>query len=204
MERTTAGLILAGGQSRRMGRDKACLPLPGTEQVTFLQHLAQLLLALCTEVVIVVRDSTQFSEMRVHDLPAVRMIADDIPNYGPLMGLYSGLRSITSSHALVTAVDMPALQPAVASWLLTPPLTEAIRVPVVDDIPQVLLSVYPRSVLPLIAACLRAGRRDPRCLLHVAQVEYIAEAQLRAIDPALRSFVNVNTAEDLSVLRDAL
>jgi len=204
MKRTAAGIILAGGQSKRMGCDKACLPLPGAEHMTFLQHLTEMLLSLCSEVVVVVRDTAQFAETGVHQLPAVRMIADDIPNYGPLMGLHSGLRTITTSHALVMAVDMPDVQPVVVSLLLTPPLSEAIRVPLVGDIPQVLLSVYPRSVLPLIAACLQAGRRDLRCLLRVAQVEYIAETQLRALDPALRSFVNVNRPHDLSLLHNPL
>ena len=63
----------------------------------------------------------------------------------------------------------------------------------VDGVPQVLLAVYPRAVLPVLEALLYAGRRDLRALLEVAPVRYIEEAQLRAIDPTLRSFVNVNT-----------
>lgn len=201
---SAAAILLAGGQSKRMGCDKACLPLPGAEHVTFLQHLTELLLSFCSEVVVVVRDTTQLAETRVHQFPAVRVIADELPNHGPLMGLYSGLRAIDASHALVMAVDMPAVKPDVVSLLLTPPFSEALRVPLVAGIPQVLLSVYPRSVLPLIATCLQSGRRDLRCLLRVAQVEYIAETQLRKIDPTLRSFVNVNRPEDLLLLHDSV
>jgi molybdopterin-guanine dinucleotide biosynthesis protein A len=65
--------------------------------------------------------------------------------------------------------------------------------------PQVLLAVYPRAVLPSIEGRLREGRRDPRSLLEVAPVRYIDEAQLRQVDPELRSFINVNTPGELSI-----
>jgi len=178
-----------------MGRDKALLPLPGAEGMTFASHLASLLAPLCSDVVLVARDITHADKCVV---AGVRVVADRIPGIGPLMGLYSGLCAIKSSHALVAAVDMPLLQPAVVSFLLSQPLDEALLVPVVDDIPQVLLAVYPRTILPLIEELLRAGRRDPRSLLDVAAVRYIAEAQLRVLDPQLRSFINVNTPEDLT------
>ena len=125
---------------------------------------------------------------------------DQIPDQGPLMGLYSGLCAMQSSHALVTAVDMPCVQPAMVSFLLSQPLTDLLIVPVVNDIPQVLLAVYPRTILPVIEERLRQGRHDPRCLLEVATVRYIEEAQLRVVDPQLHSFINVNTPEELQSL----
>ena len=73
-------------------------------------------------------------------------------------------------------------------------------VPIVNAIPQVLFAVYPRAILPLIEERLQAGRRDPRSLLDIASVDYIDEAQLRGIDPQLRSFVNMNTPEDYRIV----
>ena len=66
----------------------------------------------------------------------------------------------------------------------------------VNDVPQVLCAVYPRSLLPLIETNIAQGRRDPRSLLTSAPVQYIDEAQLRAVDPELRSFININTPEE--------
>ena len=192
---TIASIILAGGRSRRMGRDKALLPRPGTGGTTFVEHLATLLTALSCEVVLVARDATYSTG---YTLPGVRTIPDRVPNVGPLMGLYTGLCAVHSSHALVVAVDMPFVQPAMVTYLLSQSLDKALLVPVVDNVSQVLLAVYPCTILPVIEERLRAGRRDPRCLLEVASVRYIEEEQLRKFDPQLRSFVNLNTPEELA------
>lgn len=197
---SVAGMILAGGRSRRMGRDKGLLLLPGTETTTFVEHLAALLAPLCGELCLVARDSVQAAAYAALQLPSMRIVADNVPDTGPLMGLYSGLSALQSTHALVTAVDMPYIQPAVIALLLSHPQDDALLIPLVDTIPQVLLGIYPRSILPLIAECLRTGRRDLRSLLQVVPVHYIDEVHLREVDPQLRSFVNVNTPDELAKL----
>jgi molybdopterin-guanine dinucleotide biosynthesis protein A len=82
--------------------------------------------------------------------------------------------------------------------LLSEPLDEQPLIPIVNDLPQVLLAVYPRTILSAIEERLRAGRRDPRALLQVAKVHFIEEEQLRTIDPQLYSFVNINTPEEFA------
>jgi len=187
-----------------MGRDKALLPLPGAESVTFVQHLITLLRPACEEVVLVARDATQAEALGQSQSLSEGMciLTDKVAGMGPLMGLYSGLSEIHSSHALVMAVDMPFIQPALLSWLFSQRLDEAILVPVVNQVPQVLLAIYPRALLPIIEERLQKGRRDPRSLLESAPVRYIEEAQLREIDPQLRSFVNLNTPEELATYTD--
>jgi molybdopterin-guanine dinucleotide biosynthesis protein A len=71
----------------------------------------------------------------------------------------------------------------------------------VNDVPQVLLAMYPRSILPFIEERIRQGRRDPRSLLEIAPLQYISEDRLRQVDPYLRSFIGVNTPEELEGLR---
>ncbi len=193
-----AGIILAGGYSSRMGKDKALLPLPGDQHHTFASYLASVLAVICEEVVLVARDVEQASRYK---LPGVRIITDYEPGVGPLMGIYTGLREIHSAHALIAAVDLPFVQAALVSFLLSQALPDELVVPVVGGVAQVLLAVYPRTLLPLVRERLRAGRRDPRSLLETAQVHYIEEAQLRTVDPQLRSFLNVNTPEELARAR---
>lgn len=201
MNETVSCMILAGGRSKRMGKDKALLSLPGDEQITFVDHVVTLLASVGREVLLVARDATSardyVSLINVHT--NVRIVTDQVPDQGPLMGLYSGLSAMhpTATHALVVAVDMPFVQIALLTYLLTHLQPDAILMPVVQSAPQVLLAVYPRSILPIVEECLRQGRHDLRGLLKAAPVSYVEEAQLRQIDPQLRSFVNVNTPEEL-------
>lgn len=189
-----AGIILAGGRSQRMGTTKALLPLPGQPSETFLSHLTSTLAPLCAEVLVVARDPAQFAGVA---LPDTRVVFDEKPGGGPLMGLYSGLKAIQSSTALVVAVDMPFVQPALLAFLLAHSQENTLLVPIVAGVPQVLLAIYPSSILPQIEILLKQGKRAPRALLEVAPVLYIEEARLREVDPQLRSFIGVNTPEDL-------
>ncbi len=178
-----------------MGRNKALLPLPGEQNVTFVEHLVFLLKECCSETLIVARDQVQAEK---YVFSGTRVIVDETPGVGPLMGLYSGLSAISTTRALVVAVDLPCVQPALLSFLLSQPLSnDTLLVPLVDNIPQVLLALYPRSILSLVKEQLLQGRRDVRGLLKVAPVQFVEEAQLRQIDPQLRSFMNVNTPEEL-------
>lgn len=197
-----SAIILAGGRSSRMGRDKALLPLPGAQQSTFVEHLVSLMAPHCHEVVLVARDSAQASQFASLTALAerVRIVTDMTPGGGPLMGLYSGLRAIHSSRALLLAVDMPFVVPALLTLLLTRSTDEAILLPTVDNAPQVLLAVYPRMLLPSIEERLQAGQRGPKSLLERVPVQYIPEEQLRTVDPQLRSFMNVNTPEEFASL----
>lgn len=180
-----------------MGSNKALLPLPGGSSFTFVERLAALLSDLCAETLLVARDEPGGKEYAFFAPDARhRLVYDHIPDQGPLMGLYSGLQATTCSHALVLAVDLPFARPELLAWLRAFPLEEEALVPRVQGIPQVLLARYPRALLPIIEACLQEGRRDPRALLQRAPVRFLDEAELRAVDPDLRSFVNINTPED--------
>ena len=208
-----------------MGSDKALLALPesinrgttkdvainrlttdslSTGRLTFVEYLTDLLAQCCNEVIIVARDETQTAQLAniplISSTVEARVIHDLIPDSGPLMGLYTGLSAIRHTHALVTAVDMPLIQPALVTFLLSLPRTDALLVPRVQDAPQVLLALYPRSILSIIKERLEAGRRDPRSLLDVVPVRYIEEEQLRMADLELHSFVNVNTMEEYRAL----
>jgi molybdenum cofactor guanylyltransferase len=194
-----AGIILAGGRSQRMGTNKALLSLPGQASETFLARLVSTLAPLCAELLIVARDPAQFAHVV---LPDTRLVFDEKPGGGPLMGLYSGLNAMQATTALVVAVDMPFVQPALLAFLLDCYKQDTLIVPVVEGIPQVLLALYPRSILPQIETLLRQGKHAPRALLEIAPVHYIEEAQLRQVDPQLRSFVGINTPQDLEAVME--
>ena len=200
VNKTISCIILAGGRSSRMGKDKALLPFPGNDQLTFVERVAALLAPVGREVILVAHDAHQAGCYAT--LQQVRIVTDQEPDRGPLMGFYSGLSAIhpSSTHALVVAVDMPFVQPAMLTYLLSLATSDTIIMPFVQSAPQVMLAVYPRTILPIVAQCLREGRRGIRSILEIAPVSYIEEAQLREVDPELRSFINVNTPEEFQQL----
>lgn len=113
-----SGIILAGGSSRRMGKDKALLPFPshaGEPSHTFLERIIHEMSFCCSEIVIVARDQQQASRYAHAD---ARIVLDSIPGAGPLVGLYSGLQAISTSRAIVVAVDMPFVTSSLLAYLL--------------------------------------------------------------------------------------
>src|SRR2546421_11391935 len=119
LSNVSSGIILAGGHSRRMGQNKALLPHPGKQSITLVEHLASILTTLCLEVLIVAQNEAHTTG---YTLPGVRVVFDQVPDHGPLMGLYNCLRVITRQRALVVAVHIRLFQPVPLSFLVVSPL----------------------------------------------------------------------------------
>lgn len=124
------------------------------------------------------------------------------PGYGPLMGLYSGLKAIDTEFAFLVAVDMPFLSPDLLRFLFSLIPNYDVVVPRAYDRLHPLCAVYRRETcLPAIEQAL--GRKQRRLIAFHAdvQVREVGEQALRKIDPDLRSLMNVNTPEELATAR---
>ena len=115
---TVAGVILAAGESSRMGRDKALLPYAGT---TFLEHLARLFLTHVSKVVVVLGYHADLIRAALPSLPGLQVALN--PNYqaGQLSSLQTGLRAAPAGLVLLTLVDHPAVAPSTVSAILAHP-----------------------------------------------------------------------------------
>lgn len=194
-------IINAGGQSRRMGRPKALLPVPPTNE-PLLQLIYQRLQQLSSQrTVVIANDPTFRAQVKLPD--EVLWLPDAYPNTGPLGGLATGLATY-ASWAICVACDLPLLNPALFAYFCTlaaetdtagDELWDAI-VPVVDDYPEPLHALYHRRCLPAITACLAKGERRATAFLPAVRVRYVHEPALRQFDPALHSFLNANTPEE--------
>ncbi len=189
-----AVIILAGGQSRRMGQDKALLRVPPDgplliERVITAAHpLGPILLVTNTP------DRYAWLE-----LP---MVADPVAGQGPLGGLAGGLAASPAPYNLVLACDLPDLQPALLRLLVAAPQPYAALVPRwtrPDGTPQIepLLAIYHQACLPAIRAALAAGCRAVHSFYPDVAVRYLPDHALRQADPFCRSFRNLNTPADL-------
>jgi molybdopterin-guanine dinucleotide biosynthesis protein A len=194
-----AGVVLAGGRSRRMGTDKALLELGGVASVVrVVGALAHL------HAVVVVAAQGQ-------RLPALHatVVRDERADTGPLHGLATGLRAAAGAGAdvaVVCATDLPLLHPSVVDALLARLGDHDVLLPVVDGQEQLLAAVYRTSLAPVAAGLVSAGERRLRAVLTGVDVRRIDGAELAgdpavaAADPHLHSLRSANTPQEWSAL----
>lgn len=132
---TFSALLLAGGQSRRMGRDKATIDVGG-----------RLLWERQLELLRSLRPETMFVSARTAPnwLPdTVELLVDDEPSRGPLSGLTKGLMAMRTTHLLVLAVDMPFMTGGELGGLLERASEGRGIVPTIGERAEPLVAIYP-------------------------------------------------------------
>lgn len=193
----TAGIILAGGRSRRMGQDKGRLPFGGT---TLLAWVIRRVALACRPVIVVARTASDYPGS------GATVIADQWPDAGPLGGLYTGLSAVDTTNAAVVACDLPFVQPALLAGLTGLASGWDAVVPLVSGRMQPLCAVYHRAVAQTAETMLRRGDRSVRQLLAQPdlRVRQVSAEELRVWDPELQSFANINTPDDYERARETL
>lgn len=180
------GAVLAGGEGRRLGGDKALRPLAGRPLISYpLAALSEVV----ADVTIVAKPDTALPA-----LPAgVRIIREPATPRHPLIGIVAALRAAEGRPVLVCAADLPFVTPAALIALRDAPAGEGEAVLAAQDgAPQPLLGRYEPAALQQLA---RAARRPPRPLREV-----VAELAPVLLDlPGMPDVLfNVNAAEDLA------
>ena len=182
-----SGAILAGGQSRRMGRDKAALVI-GEE--TLLARTVRLMRGLTPNLAIIGPSA------RAALVPDVPIIPDRWPNAGPLGGIATALQSLTGEAVLVVGCDMPFLNSALLRYQITQLSPYDAVVIRLDGQAHPLHAVYQRRCLPLLEEQLAAGDLRVQHFLAQLHVRYVANSELDRFDPQHLSPFNANTPEE--------
>ena len=179
-------LILAGGESRRMGQDKATLVLGGK---TLLENIIVTMQQLFPKVIVSVRQPRAGID--------VPQVCDVQRAGGPLVGLISGMKKAESHWVFAVACDMPFVTQAVVSRLAIYRSGHQAVVPLVGGYPQPLAAFYAVSCLDAMRASLDEGDKSLLGMLQKLDVRYVSEAELRDVDPQFRSFFDLDTPQDL-------
>lgn len=201
-------LILAGGSSRRMGKDKLLLPVP-PKGVPLVRHVAERLLPLTAKVTVIANDAGVCAAVRgiareegyrdgvgTESRTAVSCLRDESPGDGPLGGLATGLR-VAEQWALTVAGDMPFISAACCRYLIESSGVDCDAVvPVFDGRAQPLHAVYSRRSLPAVERALAAGMRRMDSFWREVRVRTVEAEAMRAFDPDLLTFTNVNTPSE--------
>jgi molybdopterin-guanine dinucleotide biosynthesis protein A len=182
-------LILAGGKATRLGGiDKRELVVGGC---TIFERQVAALTPCVAEILV----------SSARQIVGYRTVADQVPDLGPLAGIASGLAAATTPWLIVIAGDMPHIDRALVELMLSRASAESDAVGIrIGNLVQPLCTVLRIAVWrPIVAARMAERQLKVSALLtdEDVRVEWIEEAELRAIDPGLHSLHNVNTPEDL-------
>ncbi|MHB8732463.1 MAG: molybdenum cofactor guanylyltransferase [bacterium] len=179
--RAVIGAILAGGESRRMGRDKAFLPFGGT---TLVERVAARLREAGADVLVVTNDPEPYEAL------GLRTVPDALPERRSLVGIYTAVRH-AGGPAFVCGCDMPFLCPPLIRHMDGLARSADVVIPRVRDY-EPLHAVYTPACLEPITRVLAAGDRNAD-LLREVNARVLDADELRRFDPDLQSLVNVNT-----------
>lgn len=189
----TTGVILAGGESRRMGSDKSLLALDGER---FIERSYQLMASLFEEVLIVTNSPELYA-----DIPC-RKVADIYRGKGALAGIHAGLHHASQPQIFVVACDMPFLQPELIRHLCDATEQVDVHIPRTAAGLEPLHSCYRKTCLAAMEEVLAIdGRRIIDFFPAVRVAELPFESCLQ-FDPAGLSFHNINTPQDYFTLRE--
>jgi len=179
--------ILAGGQSRRMGRNKAFLPVGGHPVI---ERVVQCVASLSDDVTIITNSPDQYRHLK---RPMVR---DVYPGKGALGGIYTAVHAARYAHCLVVACDMPFLNPDLLRYLMDLAPGFDVVIPRVQEFPETMHAVYGKGCLPPIERRLLADQLKIIGFFDEVRVRYVERDEVARFDPTFRSFLNMNTPAD--------
>lgn len=189
-------IVLAGGKSSRLGRNKALQVLDGK---SLIQRVVDRLSVLSTEFIIVTADG---ASIPCSSLVPVKTVSDACAGWGPLVGLYSGLAASTCQRAVVVGCDMPFLNADLLRYMSQISSAFDVVVPRIEDKVEPLFAVYSRTCIPAIRELLEREELRINRLFRMVKVRYVGEAEIDVFDPEHLSFFNVNSNADLIRARE--
>jgi molybdopterin-guanine dinucleotide biosynthesis protein A len=189
------GVILAGGKSRRMGRDKAFLPFG---RGVLIERVIEVIQQVTAEVILITNTPEQYQRF---GLP---MFADVIPDAGSLGGIYSGLVCANTPAILCLACDMPFVTPAFLRLLCDNADEAEVVIPRNSEDFQPLCAVYAQACREPIRQRIEAGRLKITGFFDAVRVCIIEGEMLTRYDPRNVMFFNANTPEEYAQAQQLL
>jgi molybdopterin-guanine dinucleotide biosynthesis protein A len=189
-----SAIILVGGEARRAGgQEKYFFRFNGR---TFLEHILESLRGVVDDVVLAARDPAQCE--RFAHIPGLRCVPDVRKGTGPLGGLHTGVQVVKGDPVFVSACDMPCINRQVVALLFS--IIESGHWDAVipawsPEMIEPLHAVYRRA--PLLAYLESHEHLSMRAMVRSMNARYLSIDEIRALDPDLRTFTNINKMEDL-------
>ena len=184
--------VLAGGLSRRMGKDKAFLPLKGRAVI---EWVLERVVTLSDDVLLITNAPEKYRHL------SLRVVEDIYPDKGSLGGIYTALHAAYYSYCLVVACDMPFLNTGLLRYLVDLAPGFDVVVPRIEQFPETTHAVYGKRCLEPIRRRLLEDRLKIIGFFDEVEVRYVEREDVARFDPTFCSFLNMNTPDDWERVR---
>ncbi len=183
-----SAIILAGGNSSRLGRDKALVKICSSSTII---HTIVEKLRVISDDVIVVTNGQRYPNL------GVKLTSDICLTAVPLAGLHAGLLTAKHSHSLVVARDMPFLNLKLLNYMVSLPLDYDVLIPKIGGWFEPLHAIYSRRCIGPIERRLQGYHFRVQDILDDVSVHCLPECVIEMFDPQYHSFFNVNSPKKL-------
>ena len=180
------GIILAGGQSKRMGTEKGLVPFLGKPMI---EHVLEAIRPLCKHIFI----SSNSKVFTYLELPVIK---DNLTDFGPSAGILEGLKSSTDPQNIVIPCDMPLVSTSFLRRLVSCSKGSEITVTEVYGKVQPLCGIYRKSILPQLESLMESGEKTMTSLLDNFKTNYVRESEFPEYDLGT-IFQNFNSPEEI-------
>jgi molybdopterin-guanine dinucleotide biosynthesis protein A len=202
-----SAVILAGGFSKRFGREKGLTELSGKPLIDYVLGKVS---GVVDETILVV--SSEVQKLRFVGVTGkkVNIVVDELETQSPLVGALTGFKHAKGDYSVLLPCDTPFLSSQIISTLLRLCINRHAVVPQWPNgyLEPLEAAYHTKSALKAAEAAAKCGELDLRSMISsLGEVKYVSTVVLRQLDPKLLTFFNVNTPEDLreaeSILNEA-
>jgi len=193
----TSAVILAGGFSKRFGRDKGLVELAGRPLIL---HVFDTISGVVDETVVVVRSKGQIDPIECLLQSKANIVVDESRTQSPLIGASTGFGDVKGKYSLLLPCDTPFVSSRIASLLLDLCINKSAVIPRwPNGYIEPLQAVYhTESALAATKTALKEKKLDLQSMIaHLKSVRYVPTLVLERFDSELLTFFNINTLEDL-------
>jgi molybdopterin-guanine dinucleotide biosynthesis protein A len=184
--------ILAGGESRRFGTDKALFPLEGRPLIL---HVIETLEPLFHSLTIVSSRGEKLG------FTGREVIPDRIEGIGPLGGIHAAMTHCRSERFFAVACDLPGLNRDLVRYMLELQGEHDVILPLVNNQWEPLHAVYGRQCLHAVEHCISLGKRRVFDFFDSCRLREVGEDEIRPFGDPKRIFRNINFREDLEAFQ---
>lgn len=195
---TITSIVLAGGRSSRLGREKLAEVIAGK---SLIERAISRLSPLSQEIIVVISQKQARSSLPSYTYPEAKTVVDLYPEKGSLIGIYTGLVHSTDFLNVVVACDMPFLNLELLQYMVKIASGSDVVIPRLGNQTEPLHAVYSKNCIKPIEERIKQGNLKVTGFFDSVKVRYLGEEELDRFDPERLSFFNINTEADLKRAR---